>query len=313
MIAVVIPAYRVAQTIAGVVLAVPQSITRIYVVDDACPEGSGDAAAAAGDGRVEVLRHTENMGVGGATTTGYRRALADGAEVVVKLDGDGQMPPALIPTLVAPLLDGRADYVKGNRFFDPAAVGAMPLLRLVGNTALSFITKLSTGYWNVMDPTNGFTAIHRTALERLPLERLDRRYFFESDVLFRLYTIRAVVRDVPMVPVYGDERSGLSVSHSALTFPGKHLARFAKRLTYSYLLRDFNVASLQLLGGSVLVLLGVALGVHWWTQGIELGTPTTSGRVMLAALPVLLGFQLLLAAAAFDVQNVPREPLQRVL
>src|SRR5262249_27880450 len=171
MIAAVIPCFRVKRHILEVLAAVPPAVERIYVVDDACPEGTGDLVESAVlDPRVRVLRHVENQGVGAATLTGYRTALADGARVVVRLDADGQMDPALIPRLVAPILDGEADYAKGNRFFELEGLRAMPRLRLAGNSLLSFASKLSSGYWNVFDPTNGFTAIHAEVLRRVPLE-----------------------------------------------------------------------------------------------------------------------------------------------
>src|SRR5438309_3118533 len=202
-IAVVIPSYRVSRHILGVLAALPPDVTRVYVVDDACPERSGRMVSERCSGtRVTVLQHEHNQGVGGAMVTGYRAALAGGADIIVKIDGDGQMDPALIPRLVQPILRGQADYVKGNRFHDLDHLRSMPRVRLFGNALLSLINKVASGYWNVMDPTNGFTAIQRTALEMLPLAKLDRGYFFESDMLFRLYTIRAVVRDLPMAAHY---------------------------------------------------------------------------------------------------------------
>jgi glycosyltransferase involved in cell wall biosynthesis len=308
-IAVVIPAYRAAAHVAGVVSRIPRLVSAIYVVDDACPESSGAAVERVGDSRVRVLYHDRNEGVGAATLTGFRQALEDGTDVVVKLDADGQMDPEFIPALIRPLLAGEADYVKGNRFWDLDSLAQMPWLRLVGNAVLSFVTKFSTGYWNVFDPTNGYVAIHRAALRLLPLDKLSRRYFFESDLLFRLYTARAVVRDVPMPPRYGDETSGLRPAKVMPEFLFKHLRNLAKRLFYSYFLRDFNIASVELAVGAVLVALGTGFGGLAWVHGAHEGRPATAGKVMLAALPVIVGFQLLLAFLQFDYQNVPKVPL----
>jgi glycosyltransferase involved in cell wall biosynthesis len=173
MIAAVIPCFRVKRHVLDVVAAIPPLVGAIYAVDDACPEGSGDVIeGGCRDPRVRVLRHERNQGVGGATITGYRAALADGATVVVRLDGDGQMDPAQIPLLVRPILEGEADYSKGNRFFELEGLAAMPRLRLAGNSLLSFANKLSSGYWNVFDANNGFTAIHAEVLRRLPLGKL---------------------------------------------------------------------------------------------------------------------------------------------
>ena len=186
----------------------------------------------------------------------------------------------------------------------------MPRVRLLGNAMLSLVNKIASGYWDVMDPTNGYTAIHRAALSQLPLDKLDRGYFFESDMLFRLYTIRAVVRDVPMPAKYEDETSSLRIGRIALSFPIKYLRAMVKRLFYSYFLRDFNAATVQFVLALLIGTAGVAFGVDKWMESNATGVPATSGAVMLAALPVMVAVQLLLAALQYDLQNVPREPLQ---
>jgi len=314
MIAAVVPCFRVKRHILDVLAAVPALVERIYVVDDGCPEGSGDLVeSTCRDPRVRVLRHDANRGVGAATLTGYRAALADGARVIVRLDGDGQMDPALIPRLVAPILDGEADYAKGNRFFELEGLRAMPRLRLVGNSLLSFATKLSSGYWNVFDPTNGFTAIHAEVLRRVPLDKLSRGFFFESDLLFRLGTLRAVVCDVPMPARYGDEESSLVISRVAFPFAGKHAANTAKRIFYNYYLRNFNIASIEIALGIPAVLFGLWIGMTRWVWGSMHNVPQTSGTVMLAALPFLVGVQLILAFLSYDLTNVPRDVLHRRL
>ena len=314
MLAAVIPCFCVKRHILGVLAAIPRSVDRIYVVDDGCPEGSGDAVeACCTDLRVRVLCHERNRGVGAATLTGYRAALEDGATVIVRLDGDGQMDPSLIPRLVRPIADGEADYTKGNRFFELAGLRAMPPLRLVGNSILSFASKLSSGYWNVFDPTNGFTAIHAAVLRQLPLDKLSPDWFFESDLLFRLGTIRAVVCDVPIPARYGDEGSSLVVRRVIGSFAWKHLVNAAKRIFYGYYLRNFNIASIEIALGIPLVAFGAWIGVTRWYDGYLHNTPATSGTVMLAALPVLVGIQLVLAFLSYDLQNVPRDVLHRRL
>jgi glycosyltransferase involved in cell wall biosynthesis len=314
MIAAVIPCFRVKRHILDVLAAVPPAVGRIYVVDDACPEGSGDLVeSSCRDPRVVVLRHAANQGVGGATLTGYRAALADGATVIVRLDGDGQMDPTLIPRLVEPILAGEADYAKGNRFFELEGLRAMPRLRLVGNSLLSFASKLSSGYWNVFDPTNGFTAIHAEVLRRVPFDKLARGFFFESDLLFRLGTLRAVVCDVPMPARYGDEESSLVIRRVVLEFTRKHAANTAKRIFYNYYLRNFNIASIEIALGVPLVLFGLWIGVTRWMEGHLRNVPQTSGTVMLAALPVIVGIQLVLAFLSYDLSNVPREVLHSKL
>ena len=310
-LAVVIPCYRVAPHLAGVLRRIGPEASRIYCVIDGCPEGSDAVArkAADDDARIRVLRHEQNRGVGAAVTTGYRQALNDGADVIVKLDGDGQMVPEDIARLVRPISRGEADYAKGNRFFNLRDVRAMPLIRLIGNAGLSFLSKLSSGYWNLVDPTNGFTAIHAKVAAMLLEHNLSERYFFESDMLFHLNTLRAVVMDVPLKARYGEETSSLNVWGALVTFPLYHMRNFLKRLFYGYLLRDFNVATVNLVLGLLMTTFGVAFGAIHWIRGYELSLLASPGTVMLAALPVVLGWQSLLSFVQYDVANIPTRPL----
>lgn len=313
-IAVAIPCYKVTQHVLGVIAAIGPEVIAIYAVDDACPEGSGQFILDnQHDTRVKVLFHAENRGVGGAVITAYRAALEDGMDIVVKIDGDGQMPPHLVPLFVRPLVRGEADYAKGNRFFRPESVRGMPPLRLLGNAALSFITKLSCGYWNIMDPTNGYTAARTCVLAELPLDKLEQRYFFETDMLFRLNTLRAVVRDIPMDAVYADEQSHLRIGKILPEFLRKHSSRLWRRYVYNYLVRDFNVGTLYSVFGILLVLSGAAFGAAHWLDSSRSQNPATSGTVMLAALPILIGIQCLIAFLHYDVGNVPTDPISNAL
>ena len=311
-IAVVIPSYRVTRHIIGVIAGIGPEVSRVYVVDDRCPDGSGEFVRAnCHDPRVTVLEHTENQGVGGAVMTGYRAAIADGASVIVKIDGDGQMDASLIPVFVAPILAGEADYTKGNRFFNLERLGAMPPVRLFGNAMLSFMTKLSSGYWQLFDPTNGYTAIHADAARYLPFDKISKRYFFESDMLFRLNTLGAVAVDVPMDAVYGDEVSNLKVSQVITEFAAKNVRNFFKRLFYNYYLRNLSVASLELPIGVLLTTFGVVYGVVHWIASAQSDVETPAGTVMLAALPVIMGVQLILAFLNYDIASVPSRPLHK--
>jgi len=308
--AVAIPCYKVTRHVLEVIQAIGPEVEAIYAVDDACPDGSGRFIEEHNrDPRVRVLYNPENRGVGGAIVTAYQAAMADGMDIVVKIDGDGQMDPALLPSFVRPLLQGRADYTKGNRFFRPESVQGMPPVRLFGNAMLSFLTKLSCGYWNVMDPTNGYTAVRTSVLAELPLDKLEQRYFFETDMLFRLNTVRAVVKDIPMDSLYADEESNLKVGRVLPEFLKKHISRLWRRYVYNYLVRDFNVGTLYSLSGVLLLLAGTAFGTWHWVSGNFNSHPATSGTVMLAALPVLIGIQSLIAFLHYDVSNVPTEPL----
>jgi glycosyltransferase involved in cell wall biosynthesis len=318
-IAVVIPCYRASETICGVVRGVSAIADAIYVVDDCCPEGSGDRVEAAGFGpSVTVIRNPRNLGVGGAMKRGYSAAVAGGVDIVVKLDADGQMDPAFIPRLVAPLVAGTADYAKGNRFgrrhlmpASGAGAGRMPTVRRIGNNLLSFLHKGVTGQWQVMDPTNGFTAIHRRAIEAIDLAALSDCYFFETDMLFQLGLAGATVEDVPLPARYSGEVSSLRVRNVLLRFPGLALRRFGKRVATRYFLDDFNMASVEIILGLPLMLFGTLLGLYHWLRAIESGVATSAGTVMFAALPIIIGFQLLLSAIGYDIADRPRTPLQR--
>jgi dolichol-phosphate mannosyltransferase len=313
MIAVVIPCYHVRSHVLGVIESIGPEVDLIFAIDDCCPEQSGQFITEnCKDPRVKVIRHSANKGVGGAVVTGYRAALASGADIVVKIDGDGQMDPRLLPQFIAPLVNHEADYTKGNRFYSFHNVRQMPQLRLFGNAVLSFVTKMSSGYWKVFDPTNGYTAIHWSALSRLDLQHLAERYFFESDMLVKLGGIRAVVRDIPMEAVYGDEKSGLNIKKIAPEFLGRHFRAMVRRIVYSYFLRDFSLASMQLVFGILLFGFGTIFGMWKWWESIVSGHQTGTGTIMVSVLPVILGFQLLLGFFAFDINSEPTEPLSRL-
>lgn len=314
MIAVVIPCYRVTRHILAVIKAIGPEVARIYVVDDACPEGSGRLVQeSCTDPRVHILWHAQNQGVGGAVKTGYTQAAADGMEIAVKIDGDGQMDPRLIAQFVKPILNGDADYTKGNRFYNLEKIRSMPGVRLFGNAVLSMVAKFSTGYWNLFDVTNGYTAIHVKLINHLPLEKISNRYFFETDMLFRLNIIRACVMDIPMNAVYADEKSNLKIREIFLEFAAKHIKNSVKRIFYNYFLRDMTAASLELFLGLVLFGFGICFGLTQWAHTLSTGTLTPSGTVMLAALPTIMGLQMLLAFVTFDVSNVPSRAIQQNL
>ncbi len=310
VIAVVIPCYKVKSHILAVISGIGPEVDKIYVVDDCCPDKSGEfVEQECSDPRVNVIKCPVNQGVGGAVMTGYAAAIAEGVDVIVKVDGDGQMDPLLIPDFVLPILNGQADYTKGNRFFDLEEIRQMPKIRLFGNAALSFLTKLSSGYWDLFDPTNGFTAIHADIARHLPVKKISKRYFFETDILFRLNTLRAVVIDIPMDAKYEDEVSNLKISKIIGEFFVKHMRNMGKRIFYNYYLRDMSLASIELPLGLVMLLTGTAFGVTHWIQSLQSGVATSAGTVMLSALPIILGTQFILAFIGSDIQSVPRRPL----
>ena len=313
-IAVVIPCYQSKSQILGVLSGIGAEVWRVYVIDDSCPDGTGKYVEEHGnDSRIRVIFHEFNKGVGGAVITGYHNAIADGAEVIVKIDSDGQMDPKFIPIIVAPILAQEADYVKGNRFFDLENVSSMPSTRVFGNAVLSLMAKLSTGYWDIFDPTNGYTAIHAGLAELLPFSKISHRYFFETDILFRLNTLYAVVVDVPMDAKYGDEVSNLKISRIIGEFLIKNFCNFMKRIFYNYYLRDLSIASIELPLGSLFLILGIGYGSFRWLESAEKGLATSVGSVMLPTLLVLMGFQFILGFLAYDIASVPRRSRQKIM
>lgn len=313
-IAVVIPCYKVKDHILKVIEDIGDEVSAIYAVDDKCPDQSGEFILQnCTDKRVRVLFNEENQGVGGAVIHGYKVGLAEGADVFVKVDGDGQMDPALIKLFVRPILRGEADYTKGNRFHEIEGLKPMPKIRLFGNAVLSFMTKFSSGYYKTFDPTNGYTAISAIALRKLPLDKVSKRYFFESDLLFRLNVVRAKVQDIPMDAVYGDEVSNLNIKKILMPFLKGNIKNLGKRIFYNYFLRGFSIASIELVLGALLFIFGVVYGAGAWYHSIATDTPATSGTVMLAALPIILGVQFLLSFIQADIQNQPTVALTRLL
>lgn len=309
-VAVIVPCHRVRKHILDVLDGLPDWIDLIVVVDDQCPERTGSyVEAQSTDPRVEVVFCQHNLGVGGAVMVGYRHAIARGVDILVKMDGDGQMDPVLLYPLIAPIVRGDADYTKGNRFYDLTHIGRMPRIRIFGNAILSLFSKFSTGYWDIFDPTNGYTALRARAARRLPFDRISSRYFFESDILFRLNTIRARVMDIPMPPRYGDEVSGLRVRKIVPEFLWRHLRNGCKRIFYNYFLRDASLATLELVAGVAFVCVGASAGALYWMQSFRTGVATTAGEVMLAALPIIVGIQLLLGFLSYDIANVPKTRL----
>jgi len=313
-IAVVIPCYKVTKHILSVIDSIGPNVNAIYVVDDCCPEGSGQLVkTSCVDQRVKVFFNRKNEGVGGAVIRGYLEAFKDANDIIVKVDGDGQMDPEMIARLVQPIVDNRADYTKGNRFYDLSVVRSMPTVRLLGNSILSLMSKLSTGYWGLFDPTNGFTAIDSRVVPFLPITKISKRYFFETDMLFRLNTLRALILDIPMPAKYGDEISNLKVRKILPEFLFKHLRNLIKRIFYNYFLRDMSLASIELITGLAMFFFGISFGAYRWIQALHDLTPTALGVIMISVLPIMLGFQLILAFLAYDISNVPRHPVSRDL
>jgi glycosyltransferase involved in cell wall biosynthesis len=295
--------------------SVPAFVRNVIVVDDCSRDRTAEVVEglAADDPRIVLVRHPHNQGVGGAMVSGFRQALALDAQVVVKMDGDGQMSPDYLADLVQPLVRGEADFAKGNRFHDFTALARMPWVRRLGNVGLSFLTKAAVGYWNCFDPCNGYVAIRGEVLGKLTLEKLHHSYFFETSLLAQLYLRGAVLADVPMPAIYGNEVSRLSVTRVLLEFPPKLATCLVQRLALKHLLFDFSMLSIYALTALLLLGLGGLYGGYNFIWFVSRGLPAPTGTVVIPAMLITLGVQFLLAAINEDLRAVPTRPLCRPL
>ncbi len=313
-IAVVIPCFKVRNHVLQVLNEIPDNVDLIVCVDDACPDQSGDFIKDnSDDTRIVIKKHNINQGVGAATLTGFQTAKKMGMDICVKIDGDGQMDPKLLDKFVSPILTGRADYTKGNRFWDIEYLKEMPKLRIIGNISLSFMNKFSSGYWQIMDPSNGYIAIHLSILEILNPTVIEKRFLFETELMFRLSLVRAVVHDIPMKAVYGTEVSNLKISKVLVPFLWQHGRNYCLRIFYNYILRDFNAMSLGIIIGIFLLFFGFFEGINLYYRSNVEGIAATSGQVMLAALPIIIAIQLLISAINYDISNTPKNPIHNYI
>jgi glycosyltransferase involved in cell wall biosynthesis len=309
MLICVVPAYRAAASLVDVVRGVLPFVDHVIVVDDGCPQSSGLVAEAAfrADGRVEVLRHSTNRGVGAALKTGIARALELRAHFILKLDADGQMDPHFIPAMRDVLLmKPQVGLVKGNRFYNSSVARTMPGIRLFGNSILTLLVRIATGLWSSIDPTNGYVMLRAASLRRIRLESLADRYYFEISLLAALAMRRLEIAEVEMPALYGPHPSSLSIWRTALDFPRRLAGTFAKRLVWQYLVSDMNVGSVMLVLGSLLMAISLGYGSTAWLETVHSGVARTPGTVMLAFLPFITGFQLLVNALIYDVQFSPK-------
>jgi glycosyltransferase involved in cell wall biosynthesis len=308
-IAVVIPCYNVSAHIEDVIKGIPEQINWIICVNDCAKDDTATIISrlAADNKKIILINHEHNQGVGGAMLTGYEKSMALNCDITIKMDGDGQMDPGYIPALIQPIIDNKADFVKGNRFRDLKALRAMPISRRIGNLGLSFMIKAASGYWNIFDPTNGYTAIRNTTLSDLSFNRIHKRYYFETSMITELYYADAVIQDLPMKAKYGDEISNLSRTKTLFEFPPKLFVALIRRMILKYFLYDFNVASLYLMFGLPIFLYGVIYGYINYEKYAPIGITAPTGTVVIPTLLIILGFQLLLSALSYDVNNYPKK------
>lgn len=307
-IAVVIPCYRVRNKILDVIESFKPLVQNIILVDDHCPENSCELVKENynNDPQISLISHQKNLGVGGAMKTGFKAALKTNAEIIVKVDGDGQMDSKYLKRLISPINNKHADFSKANRFFDLEALETMPTIRRIGNIGLSILTKFASGYWHISDPTNGYFAIHRKALQQINFSKLSNDYFFETSLLIQLNIIRAKAVDIPVPAKYEDEQSSLSIKKALYQFPIKLIRGSFRRTYWRYFIHDINAVTLFLVLGVLLTLGGGLFGSIHWIKGSMAGTPQSAGTVALSFLPIILGFQMLLQAILLDIIDKPQ-------
>lgn len=307
-VAVVIPCFMVEDHIAKGVTQIPIWISHIIAVNDASPDKTSQIleSLAAQDNRLIIINHRQNLGVGGATKSGYLEALKQDAEVVVKMDGDDQMDPGFIVDMISLILEGKADYTKGNRFTEWEDLESMPILRKIGNLGLSFMTKIATGYWNLFDPTNGYTAISAKTLRQLNFSALEDRFLFETSLLVELYRLRKKSVQIPMPAIYAAQSSSLNTLRAFFSFSAYLTKATWTRFVRQYIWQDFTAISVFGIFGIIAMAFGIAFGAYHWIQSSATMVPATTGTVMISVLPIILGFQLLLQAIVLDIQNTPK-------
>lgn len=307
VVTAIVPAYREAEHISTVIDTMPVFVDHIVVVDDCSPDDTSTVVEASEDKRVRLIRHGVNQGVGGAILTGHRASLELGSDVNVVMAGDAQMDPQYLPQLLDQVTDGGYGFAKANRFFSPESFGGMPTHRVVGNIILSFLTKLSSGYWHLFDPQNGYTAIRTDVVKRLPLDRVSRRYSFENDLLIHLNILQIPAVDVPIPALYGDETSSIRLTRVVPELVRLLWGGFWRRMWYRYVLWSFSPIALLFFVGLLLFGFGFIVGI-WVSFQILGSTVATAATVMLAALPLMLGTQMLISALQLDIQASPSEP-----
>jgi dolichol-phosphate mannosyltransferase len=305
-VAVVIPAYRVEKWIAEVITNLPGFVDRVFVVDDASPDNLSQVVSDLNSPKIKLIRHEKNLGgPGGATKTGFRQAIEEDIDLVVKMDGDNQMDPKYLPGLLLPLVKNECDYTKGNRFSIVTDISNMPVIRRIGNLLLSLATKVVSGYWHVVDSQNGFFAIKGKVLKNIKLDWLDNSYFFENSMLINLNIIEAKVSDVYIPARYLDEVSSMNILNILFRFPYKLIKGLFGRIFFRYFYRDLSPVFVMLILGLTLLGGGGGVGCFAWYQSVFHKIDMSIGTFALGLIPILLGAQLLLNALILDIQQSP--------
>lgn len=309
-IATIIPVYNVGKKIIELLDLIPDYVDKIFLVDDNCPLKTGMYAEKkfANKDKLKVIFNEINLGVGGAVKIGYQECLNNDYDIIVKIDGDYQMDPLEISKIVEPLLSANYDYVKGNRFLKKTEIKNYPVSRFYGNIFLSFMSKLSSGYWDLFDPINGYTAIKRASLEKLELENIDNRYYFESDMLFNLYNLKTRVKDVPVtIKYYNDQVQNLSVFKESFNFLFKNLNRIYKRIKLNYFDNNFGLGSFFVSFFLIFFTFTTTYGGYNYIYHLVNKTFAPTGVVLISSISCLLMFLSLMIFLIIDNLNNPNK------
>lgn len=303
-IGVIVPAHNEEKLIGKVLKTIPSFIDHIVIVDDASSDRTGEVVKThqEEDSRVTYIQHKINEGVGGAIITGYKWARDHEIDISVVMAGDAQMDPEDLPRLLDPVVEGKTDYSKGNRLFTGKAWSIIPKTRYLGNGALSFLTKIASGYWHVADSQSGYAAITLDALKTIDLDTVYKRYGMPNDLLVKLNVFNFRVQDVPVTPVYGiGERSGIKIYKVVFTLSFLLMKLFLWRLKEKYVIRDFHPLVLFYLMGLVLTPIGIGFGFYLVVYRIFVG-PVAATSALFAAFFAISGLQSLFFAMWFDME-----------
>jgi len=304
-ICAVVPAFNEEEHILQVINSMPLFVDYIIVIDDSSSDNTYKMAANSNDPRVIPIKHEINQGVGGAIVTGHKKAMELGLDISVVMAGDAQMDPKYLPKLLDPLIDEGYHYSKGNRFMRKDSLKGMPKLRVIGNMFLTFLNKLSSGYWNIFDPQNGYTAIKLNVFEELDVEQLAKRYEFENSMLLHLNIGNFRVKDVPIPSLYGNEKSKIKLYKFIPKTSLFLLKGFLYRMYQKYTLRNFHPIVIFLFFGFLFFASGFLVGLvlfYLYMKNISISAGTT----MLSVLPMILGLQLILTGIILDVYETPK-------
>lgn len=304
-IAVIIPCYKVEAHIKNVIDMIPEYVDTVVAVNDCSPDNTKTVLKeiVKVNPKLVVIQHDVNQGVGGAMITGFKACIEKNIDIIVKVDGDGQMDMSFMPQLIDAVIDSKYDYSKGDRVRNRKMLEKMPAVRRFGNLGLTFLIRIASGYWKISDPTNGYLCITLPTLKKLDLSRLSKRFFFESSLITELYFTGAKIKDVQMPSIYGDEKSNLSVWKALFSFPAKLMKAHLRRLRMQYFIDDFNISSVYLAIGFPMFLFGLVFGLVKWIHYAKIGISAPTGTIIISLITIIMGFQLILSFIQNDMSN----------